>query len=482
MRWGSSSCVDDADVATAAEAMLELETAQGCQSVRFGPEVAGWPEFVPQLKDCPNLAEPLFAVLDQSKAISSLPGYAEDVAWLRREGVAALSGALPRSVHNGLTTVAAIDRVVSFAGGGMLVVGWHHEPQSRLNSAQILCADGSAIDVLDRMFPMPRRDVYEALVQQFPSVGENCGFILFMPGVSRESECRALRLELSDGSIEWLQLQATESINTGHQLLRALSASLGDISKLDSTIFEFFESGFGATIERLSTPPRPDANARVERQFGQSPAEPDVSVIVPLYGRCDFLRYQLAHFADDPDFARVDLIYVIDDPRIVAETLTLASHYESPVSRPVPGRSLRPEPRLRRRKQRWRPARQGAAAVAVEFRRASDRAWLDHNIGGCSCAPAIGRRRRSAPALRGWLSAARRNAGHGGPGSARLPVEFASRQRRALAWRHRTVGADAADRCLLDAEDCRLPRARRPRRGLLDRRLRGFRFLSEARA
>ena len=165
-------------------------------------------------------------------------------------------------------------------------------------------------------------------VQHFPSVGENCGFILFMPGVSRESECRALRLELSDGSIEWLQLQSTESINTGHQLLRALSASLGDISKLDSTIFEFFESGFGATIERLSTPPRPDANGRVERQFGQSPADPDVSVIVPLYGRCDFLRYQLAHFADDPDFARVDLIYVIDDPRIVAETLTLASHYE----------------------------------------------------------------------------------------------------------------------------------------------------------
>ena len=40
------------------------------------------------------------------------------------------------------------------------------------------------------------------------------------------------------------------------------------------------------------------------------PPSPDVSVIVPLYGRCDFLRYQLAHFADDPDFARVDLIYV----------------------------------------------------------------------------------------------------------------------------------------------------------------------------
>ena len=122
------------------------------------------------------------------------------------------------------------------------------------------------------MFPMPRKDVSDALIQQFPAIGESCGFILFVPNDSSERECRALRFELDNGCVEWLQLQANESIRTGHQLLRALSVSLADVSKLESTIFDFFDSGFGATIERLSAAPRQDAAAHARRQFGQPPA------------------------------------------------------------------------------------------------------------------------------------------------------------------------------------------------------------------
>jgi len=321
--------VDSADVANSVDLSLDVETADGCQCVSFAAEVAGWPDLLPKLTESPNLADGLFSAFDGSPALRSLPGYADDIAWLRREGVAAMSAALPRSVHNTLSTVGAIDRVVSFAGGGVLVVGWHHEPQARLRSAQVIRADGSAIEVLDKMFPMPRKDVCDALAQQFAAVGENCGFLLFVPSAASDIECRALRLVADNGCVEWLQLQANETIRTGQQLLRALSVSLADVSKLDSTIFEFLDSGFGATIERLSALPRLDAAAQVVREFGQPPAEPSVSIIVPLYGRCDFLRHQLAHFADDPDFARVDLIYVVDDPRIVNETLTLAAHYQS---------------------------------------------------------------------------------------------------------------------------------------------------------
>lgn len=320
--------LDGAELANATDLALDVETAQGSQSVTFAAEVAGWPDVLPKLQESPSLAERLLPAFDASPALRSLPNYADDIAWLRREAVAAMSAGLPRSVHNGLTTVAAIDRVVSFAGGDVLVVGWHHEPQTRLRSAHVIRADGSAIEVLDKMFPMPRKDVAEAL-QQFPNVGENCGFILFVPSSGSDDDCRALRLELDNGCVEWLQLQANESIRTGHQLLRALSVSLADVSKLDSTIFRFFDSGFGATVERLSASARPDAAAPVVRQFGEAPANPSVSVVVPLYGRCDFLRHQLAHFADDADFKRVDLIYVVDDPRIVNETLALASHYQS---------------------------------------------------------------------------------------------------------------------------------------------------------
>jgi GT2 family glycosyltransferase len=68
--------------------------------------------------------------------------------------------------------------------------------------------------------------------------------------------------------------------------------------------------------------------------FGPSPESPTVSVIVPLYGRIDLLEHQLTQFADDPGMRSVDLIYVLDDPRLREELLDLAGrlypHYRQP--------------------------------------------------------------------------------------------------------------------------------------------------------
>jgi GT2 family glycosyltransferase len=51
-------------------------------------------------------------------------------------------------------------------------------------------------------------------------------------------------------------------------------------------------------------------------QFGAAPVAPEVSVVVPIYGRFDFIEFQLAQFANDPAMAAQQLIYVIDDPAI----------------------------------------------------------------------------------------------------------------------------------------------------------------------
>ncbi|MEE1617831.1 glycosyltransferase family 2 protein [Brachybacterium sp. J153] len=54
------------------------------------------------------------------------------------------------------------------------------------------------------------------------------------------------------------------------------------------------------------------------REYGEPVEGACVSVIVPLYGRIDFVEHQLLEFSRDPFFrANVDLIYVLDDPRLV---------------------------------------------------------------------------------------------------------------------------------------------------------------------
>ena len=71
----------------------------------------------------------------------------------------------------------------------------------------------------------------------------------------------------------------------------------------------------------------PEAPQQPQRfQFGPSPAEgspTEVSILIPLYRRWDFVRAQLSAFALDPaiNSARVQVLYICDDPAIEADLL-----------------------------------------------------------------------------------------------------------------------------------------------------------------
>jgi len=63
--------------------------------------------------------------------------------------------------------------------------------------------------------------------------------------------------------------------------------------------------------------------------YGQGSSQPELSVVVPLYGRVDFMEYQLNWFnawrrRRGADQAQLQLIYVLDDPRLKQECLALA--------------------------------------------------------------------------------------------------------------------------------------------------------------
>lgn len=60
-------------------------------------------------------------------------------------------------------------------------------------------------------------------------------------------------------------------------------------------------------------------------KFGNSHPDPRCSLIIPLYGRYDFMDHQLIAFADDEILARhSEIIYVVDDPRIIHDVLAHA--------------------------------------------------------------------------------------------------------------------------------------------------------------
>ena len=65
-------------------------------------------------------------------------------------------------------------------------------------------------------------------------------------------------------------------------------------------------------------------------EYGRQPTRPKCAVVVPLYGRHDFMLNQLLAFSDDPDFvARAELTYVIDDHRLVSPLAVDAPMFEA---------------------------------------------------------------------------------------------------------------------------------------------------------
>lgn len=84
---------------------------------------------------------------------------------------------------------------------------------------------------------------------------------------------------------------------------------------------ELFDRTFGHMIGTLW-----DSRTRIQGHVDlvaynehYAPAAPVVSLIIPIYGRYDFISHQLAQFASDPTMRSHEIIYVIDDPRIASE-------------------------------------------------------------------------------------------------------------------------------------------------------------------
>ena len=318
--------LDSDKCASALELSLLVEIEGSVYRVRFVPEAAHWIDCLTKLCGAPHLRSAVMNALSTNVRAKTLPGYNANIAWLARESFNAMAQSLPKAVFSDSTTHAAVDRALICGASTLVVNGWHLQPIARLVSIRVCSSDGSEVEVADRMHRYARSDVTAPLKLRFPHLNEHCGFLLCLPVSQSQHAFRALRFELDNGAVEWLQLRPDEVVRSGGAFLQILNECLGDLRLLRGGILQFFELGFGPAVERLVT--CRSAEVRVsQRQFGTPPLNPPVSVIVPLLGRSDLLRHQLAHFADDRDFANLDLIYVVDDPSILVDTVALAAHY-----------------------------------------------------------------------------------------------------------------------------------------------------------
>jgi len=72
------------------------------------------------------------------------------------------------------------------------------------------------------------------------------------------------------------------------------------------------------------------SQCRIEKfvQYGTPPTDPAVSLVIPLYGRFDFLEHQMAQFVHDPQLHQADIVYVLDSPELAPQLFAFATRLE----------------------------------------------------------------------------------------------------------------------------------------------------------
>lgn len=190
---------------------------------------------------------------------------------------------------------------------------------------------------LDMSLRYFRDDIFKLFGQNYGQNAEEAGFIFQWPkALSSESNMTMLAYDCENGRAFKIHHISPIEISDDPVSYAKWSLSLHTPSEKFN---DRLEQGEGEFLEELLIERKSwfDKNLKKPKvwTFGIPVKIPKISIIIPLYGRWDFIEHQLLEFSQDIKLLeRAEFIYVVDDPKILTsiinESETLYKMYEVP--------------------------------------------------------------------------------------------------------------------------------------------------------
>jgi GT2 family glycosyltransferase len=202
----------------------------------------------------------------------------------------------------------AVEQILAVDDTSFWINGWMHD-EDGLGEVVAVSPEGARVAVSAGAFRYERPDVVEFYsglgFERTAKHGFTAHFTL--PSPSLLAGGWIAELHTSDGL--QIEIQCPAAVRDPQV---ARSAILGELGARGSIGGPLAATHGREALTRLQH--RIVAESEVESvdSYGEPPADPEVSVVVPLYKRLDFLEHQLLQFSRDPDFAAAELIYVLD--------------------------------------------------------------------------------------------------------------------------------------------------------------------------
>jgi GT2 family glycosyltransferase len=215
-----------------------------------------------------------------------------------------------------------VDTILAVDERGFYMRGWMRSDDGAIVRLIATAPEGACADVTDATYRFVRPDIGQfygddADAQRRDRPGFIAYFELGAPSVLRDG----WTIALTDETGTTVETTVPAVVTDG---LTVRTTILGDLVHEQAPGDELLREHAFPAISRLQERLAREADVASVHQLGTPPADPDVTVIVPLYRRIDFMEHQLAQLVHDPEFATVDLLYVLDSPELADATLDYA--------------------------------------------------------------------------------------------------------------------------------------------------------------
>jgi GT2 family glycosyltransferase len=221
------------------------------------------------------------------------------------------------------TVLLEIDDAIACPPGGVLLKGWLLAAPGVICGMQVRSGPIAAALSLSDALRVDRPDVIAAIGASHGFSENRCGFIAHVPAVLSAGDVTYIQVELENGEVGFKKLTLAKRVGLDaiRHVLEGVDIRQGEIdAAFDRTLGPAVASIHSITEAVRRRHPMPVT----ELKFGRTPKRPLCSVVIPLYGRVDFVEYQMALFSRSWDGTELELVYVLDDPTKRRELENLA--------------------------------------------------------------------------------------------------------------------------------------------------------------
>jgi GT2 family glycosyltransferase len=224
-------------------------------------------------------------------------------------------GLAPLSVPGALPPMG-VERFVPLGDGKALLVGWSLDATGAF-PLRLSRGGASSAPLQARWLALPRPDIAAAFATR-PALPARPGFIALAEGVAETSGEWRLEAMLPDGGRHAVALPepAPPDIAAIQYILGAVPLAAGELPPA-------FDRVLGPGMALLNRVRLAAPHGHQEQRFGAVPEQPRCSIVVPLYGRLDFMAPQAALLMEG-NGREDEILYVLDDPPRRDEALAMA--------------------------------------------------------------------------------------------------------------------------------------------------------------